>query len=120
MECYRQYNSDDYLSDDVKAFIKNYDKIYIMGAGEFGRKTAIKLKSNNVEFEGFAVSSDQTEYKEVFEGKKVFKLNELDKSEEHIGLLVGIIRYGWEEWDKLKEIITMQGFKSFYNPYIIE
>ena len=120
MECYRHYNSDDYLSDDVKAFIKNYDKIYIMGAGEFGRKTAIKLKRNNVEFEGFAVSSDQTEYKEVFEGKKVFKLNELDKSEEDIGLLVGIIRYGWEEWDKLKEIITMQGFKSFYNPYIIE
>lgn len=63
----RMYFDFDSILEEVKEFSMAHSKVYIMGAGRYGRKLANALHRNNIPFAGFAVSKKENDCDDIIE-----------------------------------------------------
>lgn len=86
---FKQYTNKTFLNHRVNEFIKKYKYIFIYGAGAYGKLVATQLQNNNIEFDGFIVSDNQS-CEEVYESKKVWKISELLFKKKEMGVVIAV------------------------------
>lgn len=109
---YRQTFEEDYCSASIKVFAKQYDHIYIWGAGEYGQKMAKQLRNNDITFEAFLISNP-SQKKEIM-GKQIIGINEIPYPVESVGIIVAV---NLKIWDELREQFELGGQFNYIYPY---
>lgn len=109
----RQLYLDSYLSEELKDFINNYDKIYIFGAGDYAKKIANQLKKNGIFFEAFLVSDLK---KEWYMERPVFHLDNKYNSD-NIGIIVGISPL---KYSNIKQSLEQYKIENYICPFEID
>jgi glycosyltransferase involved in cell wall biosynthesis len=89
---YKQYTDETYLSHKVSDFIKKCKHVFIYGAGVYGKLLAKQMQNNDIEFDGFVVSDDQSS-EGAYEGKKVWKFGELSFIKKEMGIVIAVRPY---------------------------
>ena len=101
-------------TEKVKSYIGKYDKVYIYGAGEYGRKMIHILRKFRCEIEGIVVSDKNGNPERVL-GNKVYALDEIACDNDKTVFVLGVSdRYIQEIVSTLKEcghcnIVKMEG-----------
>lgn len=110
----RQIFDMQYCSDDLKTFVGRYDKVYIMGAGEYGAIIARQFDNNHIDFEGFAVSEKNKA--DFYMGKPVWSLSNLPADKKNTGIVIGINPL---RWDTILDALNKADIKNYYCPFLI-
>lgn len=94
---YRQFEGFDI--ERLYSFCEAYERIYIYGAGVYGKRYAEILAQNNLQFEGFLVSKRNGEM--FLDGHNIYAVRDLIENHDidinHIGVLVAVSEYYQEE-----------------------
>ena len=94
---YRQFEGFDI--ERLCSFCEAFERIYIYGAGVYGKRYAEILAQNNLQFNGYLVSKRNGEM--LLEGHDIYAVRELIKNDDidvkNIGVLVAVSEYYQEE-----------------------
>ena len=105
----------EYLDEDVVDFINGYNRIIIMGTGNYADLLTNQLKYSKKKIEGYArtkVGIDETEYRNY----PLWQLKKIPFDREDYILLIGIRP---KPSDGIYEAIRKAGIKNYFNPYNI-
>lgn len=113
----RQMFDEAYCSDKVKLFINQYENIVVMGIGQYSLKLTRQLKSNDIDFTGYAISHKQEKDKDYFMDKPVWELSSLPFDKEKTGVLIAIKP---ERWDDIAHSLETAGISNYYCPFLLD
>lgn len=94
-------------------FCGSYHKIYIYGAGTYGKKCHKVLKNHYVQIEGFVISDDK-KFQEEWDGMPVYSLSELRGDPEQCGFVLAL------NSGNLRAVIPLLEERGYKNRYHIE
>lgn len=92
----------------LKAFVKDFDKIYIYGAGDYAAKLCDFMTNNNCRFEGFVVSTGRKK-DNGFLGRSVIELQALNP-DDNVGIIIGV---SYQYREEIERELTACGFKNY-------
>lgn len=103
----------DYLDENTLLFIKKYPRLFIWGAGKYGKIIGEQLRQNGIEFEGFLISDNQASGSECL-GKPVFVLKDVELDAKGVGIIIGI---GSGVFWQIDEIIAENNITNYISPF---
>lgn len=113
LDKYRYFEDIHYIAEATKKYIQQHEKIVVMGIGNFSQILTKKMNNNGYDICGYAVSESQNGM-EKYNGKKVWKLDEIPYDKQEYGVIVGIlIRDRQDIIDSLKSA----GITDYYIPF---
>lgn len=109
------------ISDDLSGFIRSKqeelagkENIYIMGAGDFGKRVKKALDENHIKAKGFIVTDLYREY--MLDNLKVRKIGDLREQEKRdVFVIVGIKPI---DWYAIKKTLEENGIFNYWCPFI--
>lgn len=96
----------------IGEFCSTYKKIYIYGAGNYGKNLLQFACDRNWNIEGFVVSTNKKITEEV-EGKKVLEIQELNGVED-LGILIGV---SYEFREEIEAVLKLHGIENYIYGY---
>lgn len=86
---FKQIHDDNYISEEVFDFVRQYQHIVIWGAGKYGKQIALQLKNNNIKVEGYIISDNQKPQHEYM-GKEVWKFSQQPFELKKCGIIIAV------------------------------
>ena len=102
----------DKREQDICNFCGKYQKIYIYGAGNYGRSLYFFIKERNYNVNGFMVSPRRKNCRMV-ENVNVYEINELEYSDD-CGILIGVSN---EFRGEVEAVLQEYGFEHYLYGY---
>lgn len=96
--------------EGFEAFCRRFSKLYIYGAGLYGKKYTEVLKNMGLDMEGYIVT--RKGQNNIFDGHPIYSLEEFkENSVEEVGIVVAVSIYYQEE---IKCLLDEVGIKNYY------
>lgn len=117
-EFYKQIHCKDYIRKEIKDFVKGCEELWIIGAGDYGRRLAGQLKKNQIPFAGFVLSDEQFERfdKVAIVDKRLKKISEMKDCGDGIRLIGAVNPALWIEIEKeLRKYIKRDIYRYLFS-----
>lgn len=106
----KHYNEQKHV---IENFFQTYDKIYLYGAGLYGKEFLHMLNCLGYRPDGFVVSDGQKKMNTI-DGVPVLELKELNPTD-NVGIFI-TVNYGLQQ--ELETALLKRGFKNYFKAYV--